>query len=173
MQTAHLTGAGVERKGAGGNEVLGRKARPGQLLPVKSKFGFTIHVEQVVHEAQPLPTVQDAGRRAKAAEVVEDVVLQVVQPGLGLPHGRRLDAEGQVFRFCQAVVSLGQLGFQHLAVLGPDVIEAVLLRRDADAALKALGVGGHVDERKFKVNRAVKKVEKAAPLLENGRLVLL
>ena len=151
MQTAHLTGAGVERKGAGGNEVLGRKARPGQLLPVKSKFGFTIHVEQVVHEAQPLPTVQDAGRRAKAAEVVEDVVLQVVQPGLGLPHGRRLDAEGQVFRFCQAVVSLGQLGFQHLAVLGPDVIEAVLLRRDADAALKALGVGGHVDEGKFKV----------------------
>ena len=29
------------------------------------------------------------------------------------------------FVFCQAVVSLGQLGFQHLAVLGPDVIEAV------------------------------------------------
>src|SRR5699024_3376157 len=26
MQTAHLTGAGGERKGAGGNEVLGRKA---------------------------------------------------------------------------------------------------------------------------------------------------
>ena len=64
-----------------------------------------------MHEAQPLPTVQDAGRRAKAAEVVEDVVLQVVQPGLGLPHGRRLDAEGQVFRFCQAVVSLASWVF--------------------------------------------------------------
>src|SRR5699024_4874876 len=73
----------------------------------------------------------------------------------------------------QAVVALGQLGLQHLAVLGPDVIEAVLLRRDADAALKALGVGGHVDKGKLEMHRAVKEVEKAAPFLENGGLVLL
>src|SRR5699024_2472125 len=73
----------------------------------------------------------------------------------------------------QAVVALGQLGLQHLAVLGPDVIEAVLLRRDADAALKALGVGGHVDKGKLEMHRAVKEVEKAAPLLENSGLVLL
>ena len=39
--------------------------------------------------------------------------------------------------------------------------------------LKTLGVGGHVDEGKFKVDRAVKEVEKAAPFLENGGLVLL
>src|SRR5699024_11730199 len=50
VQAAHLAGAGVEGKCTGGNKVLGGKARPGQLLPVKSKFGFTVHVEQVVHE---------------------------------------------------------------------------------------------------------------------------
>ena len=173
MQAAHLAGAGIESESAGGDKVLGGKARFGQLLPVKSKFGFTVHVEQVVHEAQPFPSVQDAGGRAKAAEVVEDIVLQMVQPGLGLPHGRRLDAEGQVFRFGQAVVALGQLGLQHLAVLGPDVVEAVLLRRDADAVLETLGVGGHIHKGKFKVHRRIEEIQKAAPLLENGGLVLL
>ena len=143
------------------------------MFLIEAKLAFAVHVEQIVHEAQPLPTVQDAGRSAKAAEVVEDIVLQMVQPGLGLPHGRRLDAEGQVFGFGQAVVALGQLGFQHLAVLGPDVIETIFLGRDADAVLEALGVGGHVHKGKLEMHRAVKKVEKAAPLLENGGLVLL
>src|SRR5699024_11831021 len=47
VQAAHLTGTGVECEGAGGNEVLGGKARPGQVFPVKSKFGSTGRVEQV------------------------------------------------------------------------------------------------------------------------------
>ena len=90
-----------------------------------------------------------------------------------MPKVRYFVSEGQVFRLGQAVVALGQLGFQHLTVLGPDVVEAVLLRRDADAALETLGIGGHVDEGKLEMHRAVKEVEKAAPLLENGGLVLL
>ena len=143
------------------------------MFLIEAKLAFAVHVEQVVHEAQPLPSVQDAGGRAKAAEVVENIVLQMVQPGFRLPHGRRLDTEGQVFRFGQAVVALGQLGLQHLAVLGPDIVETIFLGRDADAMLKTLGVGGHIHKGKFKVHRRIEEIQKAAPLLENGRLVLL
>src|SRR5699024_10593817 len=86
MQAAYLTGAGVEGKSTRREKVRGRTARLGQLLPVETELAFAVHVEQVVHEAQPFPAVQDAGRRTKAAEVVEDIVLQMVQPGLCLPH---------------------------------------------------------------------------------------
>ena len=75
MQAAHLAGTGVEGEGTRRNEILDGKARPGQLLPVEAELAFAVHVEQVVHEAQPFPTVQDAGRRTQPPEVVEDVVL--------------------------------------------------------------------------------------------------
>ena len=126
-----------------------------------------------MHEAQPLPAVQDAGRRAKAAEVVENIVLQMVQSGLCLPHGRRLDAEGQVLRLGQAVVALGELGFQHLAVLGPHVVKAVPFWRDFDISLEVLGVGRGIHEGQLEPHRRIKEVQKAAPFLENSGLVLL
>ena len=173
VHPADLAGAGVERKGAGGDEVFRRQTRLGQVLPVESEFGFTAHVEQIVHQPQPLPAVQNTGRRAQTPEIVEDIVLQMVQAGLGLPHGYRLDAKGDELGLGQAVVALGQLLFQHLTVLGPDVIEAVLLRRDADAMLKTLCIGGHVHKGELKVYRAVKEVQEGAPFLENGGLVLL
>ena len=95
------------------------------------------------------------------------------QAGLGLFDGIGFDPEGQVLGLGQAVVSLGQLGAQHLGVLGADGIVAVVLRRDPDALLKALRVCRQVDEGQFEMDRAVEEIQKAAPLLEDRRLVLL
>jgi hypothetical protein len=48
-----------------------------------------------------------------------------------------------------------------------------MLRRDPDALLEALRVCRQVDEGQFEMDRAVKEVQKAAPLFEDRRLVLL
>src|SRR5699024_9307811 len=106
-------------------------------------------------------------------EVVEQVILDVFQPGLGQLHAVSLDAEGNELGLGQAVVAFGQLLTQHLAVLGPHIIKAILRERNADAALKVSGVGGDVHKGQFKVDGAVEKIQKAAPLLENSSLVLL
>ena len=126
-----------------------------------------------MHQAQALLPVQHSGGHADALEVVEQVRLHMVQPGLRLPHGGRLDAEGQVLGFCQAVVAPGELAFQHLAVLRPDAVKGVPSGRDADGLLEALRVGRHVHEGQLETDGAVKEVEEAAPLLKDSRLVLL
>ena len=63
-----------------------------------------------------------------------------------------LDAVGQKLRFRQAVVSLGKLLPQHLAVLGSHIIKAILLVRDADGLLEVCRIGGGIHERQFKVD---------------------
>ena len=163
----------VEGKGGGCDEVLHGKPGLHQPLPLKGE-GLTVpHVEHGVHQAQALLPVQYGGGHADALEVVEQVRLHMVQPGLGLPHGRRLDAEGQVLRLGEAVVAPGELAFQHLAVLRPNAVKCVPGGRDADGLLEALRVGRHVHEGQLEVDGAVEEVEEAAPLLEDGRLVLL
>ena len=97
----------------------------------------------------------------------------MLQPGFDLRHAVSLDAVGQKLCFRQAVVSLGKLLPQHLAVLGSHIIKAILLVRDADGLLEVCRIGGGIHERQFKVDRAVEKVEKRAPFLKDGGLVLL
>ena len=56
---AHLEGAAVlKRKGSRRNGILHRKAAFHKVFPVKMKFAGTVHVEHIVHEFQPLDTVQ-------------------------------------------------------------------------------------------------------------------
>ena len=83
----------------------------GRVLPVESEFGFTAHVEQIVHQPQPAPSRSEHGRRAQTPEIVEDIVLQMVQAGLGLPHGCRLNAKGDELGLGQAVVALASWVF--------------------------------------------------------------
>ena len=126
-----------------------------------------------MHQLEPFLAVERLCGHTQPVEVVEQIVLDVFQPGFGQLHAVRLDAEGNELGLGQTVVALGQLLTQHLAVLGPHVIEAVLLERDTDAALKVGGIGGDVHKGQFKVDGAVEKIQKAAPLLENSSLVLL
>ena len=79
----------------------------------------------------------------------------------------------QVLGFGQAIVALRQLLFQHLAILGTDRIEAVLLERDADTLFKTLGIGTQVHKGKLEVNGAVKEIQETAPLIEDGSLIFL
>src|SRR5699024_2356960 len=81
--------------------------------------------------------------------------------------------ECQVLGFGQAVVALRQLLFQHLAILGTDGIEAVLLERDTDTLFKAFSIGTQVHKGKLKVNGAVKEIQETAPLIEDGSLIFL
>mgnify|MGYP004550991795 FL=1 len=63
----------------------------------------------IVHEFQPLDTVQGLCLHPQPVEVVEQVVLDVVQTGLDLRHALAGHTKGQVFALGQAIVALGQL----------------------------------------------------------------
>ena len=97
----------------------------------------------------------------------------MVQPGLGLPHGRRLDAKGQILRFRQAVVAAGELAFEHLTVLRPNTVKLIPRQRDTHRLLEVLRVSRHVHKGQLKVDGTVKEVEETAPFLKDGGLVLL
>ena len=171
---AHLKGAAVlKRQRSGGNGILYGQTTGHKVFPVEVELVGSIHVQHPVHQPQTLRTVQRLCQNAQPVKVVHQVVLDVLQPRFDLRHAVALDAVGQKLRFRQAVVSLGKLLPQHLAVLGSHIIKAILLVRDADGLLEVCRIGGGIHERQFKVDRAVEKVEKRAPFLKDGGLVLL
>ena len=172
---SHLEGAAAgEGEGRRGDKVFYGKAGFHQPLPVKAELVLQIsHVEHVVHELKALISVQDLGPYTHLLEVVQKIVLDVLQPGLGLLHGIRLDPEGQELGLGEAVVALGQLVLQHLRILVTDAVEIILPVRDSDPGFEALRVSRHVHEAELEMNGAVEEVQKAAPFLEDGRFVLL
>ena len=97
----------------------------------------------------------------------------MVQPGLCLLHRVRFNAEGQVLGLGQTIIALGQLLFEHLAVLGTDGVELVLSEGDADTLLEALRIGTHIHKGQLKVDGAVEEIQEAAPLIEDGGLIFL
>ena len=46
------------------------------------KLAGTVHVEHIVHEFQPLDTVQGLCLHPQPVEVIQQVILDVVEPGL-------------------------------------------------------------------------------------------
>ena len=170
----HLKGAAVlEGKGGGCNSILHGKAAFYKVLPVKVKLAGTVHVEHIVHEFQPLGTIQGFCLHPQPVEVVEQIVLDVIEPGLDLRHAFALHAKGDELGLGQTIIALGKLLAQHLGILRTNIIETISLVRDADTFLKLGAVGCHVHKGQFKFDGAVKKVEEGAPFLENGGLVLL
>jgi len=137
------------------------------------KFAGTVHVEHIVHEFQPLDTVQRLCLHTQPVEVVQQIVLNVVQTGLDLCHALALHAKGDEFGLGQTIIALGKLLAQHLAVLSTNIIETISLVRNADALFKLGAVGCHVHKRQFKLDAGIKEVQKTAPFLKNGGLVLL
>ena len=122
---------------------------------------------------QPLFAVHGSGNDSQTTKVIEQIVFDMVESRLCLSHGFGFNAECQVLGFGQAVVALRQLLFQHLAILGTDRIEAVLLERDTDTLFKALSIGTQVHKGKLEVNGAVKEIQETAPLIEDGSLIFL
>ena len=171
---AHLEGAAVlERKGGGRNGILYGQSAFYEVFPVKVKLGCTVHVEHIVHEFQPLDTIQGLCLHTQPVEVVQQIVLDVVQTGLDLPHTLALHAEGDEFAFGQAIIAFGKLLAQHLAVLSTNIVKAVLLERNANTLFKLGAVRCHVHEGQFKFDAGIKEVQKTAPFLKNRSLILL
>ena len=122
-----------------------------------------MHVEHIVHELQPLGTVQGACLHPQSVEVIQQVVLDVVEPGLDLRHAFALHAKGDELGLGQTIIALGKLLAQHLGILRTNIIETVLLERNADALFKLGAVGCHVHKGQLKFDRAVEEVQKTAP----------
>ena len=171
---AHLKGPAVLKcQRSGCNGILYGQTTGHKVFPVEVELVGTVHIQHPVHQFQTLRTVQRLCQNAQSVEIVHQVVLDVLQPGFDLRHAVTLDAVGQEFCLCQAVVALGKLLPQHLAVLGAHIVKAILLVRDADGLLEVCGIGGGIHERQFKVDGTVEEVEKTAPFLKDGGLVLL
>ena len=126
--TAHLKGTVVLKcQCSRGNGILYGQTAGHKVFPVEMELVGSIHVQHPMHQPQTLRTVQRFRQNAKPVEVVHQVILDVLQPRFNLCHAVALDAIGQKLRFGQAVVSLGKLLPQHLAVLGSHIIKAILL----------------------------------------------
>ena len=172
--TSHLEGAAVlERKGGRRNGILHGKPAFHKVFPVKVKLACTVHVEHIVHEFQPLGTVQGLCLHTQPMKIIQQVILDVVEPGLDLRHAFALHTKGDEFGLGQTIIALGKLLAQHLAVLRTHIVKAVLLERDADALFKLGAVGCHVHKGQLKFDAGIEKIQKTAPFLENGGLVLL
>ena len=127
----------------------------------------------MVQKPQPLDAVQRLRRHAQALEVVENVGLDAVQPGPGRFQALGLHAEGQVLGLDQAVVALGQLIFQKVRILFADAVELVAPQRDGNTVGVGVLGGCHVDEGQLETDGGVKIVEKIAPTVKDGGLVLV
>ena len=122
---------------------------------------------------QPRLAVQHLGGHAQALEVVENVGLDALQPGLGGLETVRLDAEGQILGLDKTIVAPCQLVLQHGGILRPNAVKIIALEGDVDGAGEGF-LGGHeVQKRQLELNRAVEVVEKITPALKNRGLVLV
>src|SRR5699024_11127632 len=165
--------AGAELEAGRRDKVLGGQAGRSQPLPLKPERNLFVHVEDAVELGQPRLAVQHLGGHAQALEVVENVGLDALQPGLGGLETVRLDAEGQILGLDKTIVAPCQLVLQHGGILRPNAVKIIALEGDVDGAGEGF-LGGHeVQKRQLELNRAVEVVEKITPALKNRGLVLV
>src|SRR5699024_4492515 len=72
----------------------------------------------------------------------------------------------------EAVVTALELVLQHPRILSAQAVVLVAAQRDGNPVAVCLSVGGRVYEAELKAHRGIKIVEKVAPAVENGVLVL-
>ena len=126
-----------------------------------------------MEQAQTLRAAHGRGGHAQPLEVVEDVGLNALQPGLGGSDVLTVDAKREILGLGEAVVALRQLVLQHIRVFLPHIVKAVLLQGNDDIPGKAVLGGGQVQKGQLEADGAVKVVEEVGPALENGGLVLV
>ena len=171
---AHLEAlAFTEVEGSGRDEIFAAESRPGYHVKGEAERLVRVHVEHIMEHFQPFVAGQRLGLHTEGFEIIEDVRLNPIQLGLRHAQGVGLNAEGNVLALDEAVVALRELVLQHLGILAADVVELVILLRDVDLLLELADARPLVDERELDKNRAVKVVQEVAPVLEDGRLVLV
>ena len=122
---------------------------------------------------QPLVAGQRFRPHTEGFEVIENVGFNAFELRLCRAEGIRLNAEGDVLLLDQSVVALGELALQHSGILGADVVEIVLLCRNVDALAELIQACLLIDERELDKDRAVKVVQKVAPVLKDGSLIVV
>ena len=155
------------------DKVLCGQPGRGQPFPVELERCLRVHVEHVMHQLQPLPSIQRRGGNPQTLEIVQQINLNALQSGLGRLEVFRLDAVGDELGLGQTVVALGQLVLEHFGIFMPHIVEPVILIRDDDALLEGFRTGGQVEEGKLKVNGCVKVVEEIAPAFKDAGLVIV
>ena len=174
VQTAHLKRAVIFKdKSSWRNKVLDGKTGFHQPFPVEKELIVVPHVEHGMHEPQTFLSVQCIGNDSQPAEIVEQIILNMSKPRLCLTHGLCFDTESQIFCFRQTIIPLRELLFQHLAVFCPHGIKVIFFEWDTNTFFKALRIGTHIHEGQFKMDGAVKKIEKTAPFIEDGCFIFL
>ena len=126
-----------------------------------------------MHQREPRAPVQWFGLDAELAEVVEDVRLDALQTRFCslVPVG--FDAEREVLVLNEAIVTALELVLQHGAVLSTQAVVLIAAQGDGDAITVGFFIRGRVDKAELKTDRSVKVIEKVAPAVEDGVLVLV
>ena len=172
--SAHLEAlAFTEVKGSGRDEVLCAESRPGNHVEGKAERLIGVHVKHIMKHFQPFIAGQRLGSHTEGFEVIENVGFNAFELRLCRAEGVRLNAEGDVLLLDQSVVALGELTLQHTGILGADVVEGVLLCRNVDALAELIQACLLIDEGELDENRAIKVVQKVAPVLKDGSFVLV
>ena len=130
-------------------------------------------MKNIVHQLEPVVSVQRLCLHTKALEVVENVDLNTLQPGLCGFQILCLHAKGNEFGLDQPIIAAGKLGLQHLCVLRAELVERICPRRDSNGLRVAVLVSGEVYEGELKMDGAVKIIEEVAPRIEDRGLVLV
>ena len=113
-----------------GHIILGGQAGLHQLVVGKSERVFCLGIEGLIEDLQPILAVQWIGRDPKDLEVIQNIGLNPLQTRLRFLVCICLDGKGDVLGPHKAVVSFGQLGLQHLGVLGANIIKGIVLGLD-------------------------------------------
>ena len=155
------------------DEVFAAEAGTGNHIEGEAEWFAGVHVEHIMQDFQPFIAGQRLGLHTEGFEVVEDVCLHPVELGLGGTQRVSLNAEGDVLALDEAVVAFGELGLQHIRILGADVIESIVLFGDADCLLELIDVHSLIDEGELNKDRAVEVVQEVTPVLKDGGLILV
>ena len=145
-----------ELKGAGGDEILGGQAAGSQPIPGKAEGFLAVHMENGVKQPQPFRAAHRGTGHAQPLEVVQNIRLNALQPGLGRFDILRVDAEGEVLCFGKAVVALLQLVLQHPGIILPHIIKAVRLKGNDDAPGEAVLGSRQIQKGQLEADGAVK-----------------
>ena len=103
-------------------------------------------MEHVIHDFQAFFAIQRGCGNSQPFKIVHQVDFNSFQAGFCLFDVRRLNTEGDVFRFHQAVVALGQLILEHFSIFLADIIETVIPVGNNNGLLEVFRSGSQVQK---------------------------
>ncbi len=126
-----------------------------------------------MQEGEPFFSVEGFGFDPYVSEIGKNRRFDAFQSAFGVLDGRCINAKGDVLGLDETVVALGGLGLEHVAIFFANGIELIILFGDRNGVSEFVSTDRYVKERKLKVNGIVEEIEKLAPSIENGGLVVI